>query len=173
MNMEKEGLVEACKIALISARTAPKARGLDNIVIKLITEKTEIEKIAKKMEEIGNSGYKTKTFLRDSENIKNGDALIIIGTKKQTIGLDCGFCGFSSCKELEEKGGICAYNSGDLGIAIGSLVSKLSDFRIDNRIMYTVGYAALKMNYLGNEVKIAYGIPVSVKGKNIFFDRKI
>ncbi|RLD18734.1 MAG: ferredoxin [Caldiserica bacterium] len=172
MSVEKDGLISACKIALISARTAPKARGTDNIVFKLISEKNEILKISEKMKEIGNSGYKTKTFLRDSENIKNADALILIGTKKQVMGLDCGFCGFNSCRELEEKGGVCAYNSGDLGIAIGSLVAKLSDFRIDNRIMYTVGYAVLKMGLLGEEVKIAYGIPVKVSGKNIFFDRK-
>ncbi len=46
------------------------------------------------------------------------------------------------------------------------------DARVDNRIMYTVGQAVLEMGLLGEEVKIAYGIPLSVSAKNPFFDRE-
>lgn len=66
----------------------------------------------------------------------------------------------------------CAFNTGDLGIALGSAVSVAMDNRIDNRVMYTVGQAVLKMNLLGDDIKIVYGIPLSVSSKNVFFDRK-
>jgi uncharacterized ferredoxin-like protein len=37
--------------------------------------------------------------------------------------------------------------------------------------MYTIGQAVLEIKYLGEEVKIAFGIPLSVSAKNPFFDR--
>ena len=60
----------------------------------------------------------------------------------------------------------------DLGIAIGSAVSVAADLRVDNRVMYSVGKAALNIGILGEDVKIAYGIPLSISGKNPFFDRR-
>ena len=58
----------------------------------------------------------------------------------------------------------------DLGIALGSAVKVASDLNVDNRIMYSIGLAAKKMNLL--EADEIQGIPLSIKGKNIFFDRK-
>jgi uncharacterized ferredoxin-like protein len=46
------------------------------------------------------------------------------------------------------------------------------DNRVDNRIMYTVGQALLEMGILGPDVKVIYGMPLSISGKNPFFDRK-
>jgi uncharacterized ferredoxin-like protein len=82
-------------------------------------------------------------------------------------------CGFANCEEKNKyPEHPCVFNTGDLGIAIGSAVSVAMDSRVDNRIMYTVGQAILEMKFLGNDVKIAYGIPLSVSPKNPFFDRK-
>ncbi|HLD29446.1 MAG TPA: DUF2148 domain-containing protein [bacterium] len=168
---ELEGLRTAANLAILAARTAPKARGMDNLKIRLMESKSEIAGTASLMEKTASSGYRPHTFGRDAENIRRAGMIILIGTKSEPIGLDCGFCGFSSCQELRGKKGVCAYNSGDLGIAIGALVSKLADFRVDNRIMYTIGYAVVKNGLLGKDVAIAFGIPLSVSGKNIFFDR--
>ena len=67
---------------------------------------------------------------------------------------------------------MCAISIGDLGIAIGSAVSVAAAHHVDNRIMFTVGRAALNLKMFGDdEVKIAYGIPLSVSGKSPFFDR--
>jgi len=51
-------------------------------------------------------------------------------------------------------------------------VSVAADLRVDNRVMYSVGKAALNIGILGEDVKIAYGIPLSISGKNPFFDRR-
>lgn len=168
---ERNGIMAAANLMCVAARTAPKAKGIDNIVTIILTD-NEIKELSEKMVEIANTGYRTNTFLRDSECIKKATAVVLIGTKISSIGLDCGFCRFESCKKCEELKGICAYNSGDLGIAIGSAVSVAADNRIDNRIMYTAGYAAVKNKILGEDVKIAFGIPLSASGKNIFFERK-
>ena len=42
---------------------------------------------------------------------------------------------------------------------------------IDNRVMYTTGQAVMEMKFMGEEVKIAFGFPLSVSAKNPFFDR--
>jgi len=168
---EKNAIMNIANLMCLAARTAPKARGIDNIVTIILTDK-EKEGLVNKMIEVANSGYRTNTFLRDSECVRKSAAIVIIGTKISTIGLDCGFCGFENCKKCEEMKGVCAYNSGDLGIALGSAVSVAADNRIDNRIIYTAGYAAVKNNILGDNIKIAFGVPLSATGKNIFFDRK-
>lgn len=82
-------------------------------------------------------------------------------------------CGYNNCEEKENHPSHpCVFNTGDLGIAIGSAVSVAMDSRIDNRIMYTVGQAAKELKIFGDEVGIIYGIPLSASSKNPFFDRK-
>ena len=155
----------------LAARTAPKAKGIDLLEIMIISGDT-IEKLSKKMNEIGER-ESHQTFLRDSESIKSAQAIVLIGTKLKTIGLKyCSFCGFPNCAENEKAKAVCVYNPGDLGIAIGSAVSVAEDHRVDNRVMYSVGKAAIELNLFGQGVKIAYGIPLSVSSKNPFFDRK-
>ena len=59
----------------------------------------------------------------------------------------------------------------DLGIAIGSAVSVATDARVDNRVMFSIGRAAMEMKLLGDRVCQMVGIPLSVSGKSPFFDR--
>lgn len=72
---------------------------------------------------------------------------------------------------MQAAGALCSFNSGDLGIAVGSAVSVATDHRVDNRIMYSAGKAALELGLLGDGVAIAFGVPLSATGKNPFFDR--
>ena len=155
----------------LAARTAPKARGIDLLDIVIIKDKT-IKQLSEKMLQIGER-EKHHTFLRDGKNILQSSAIVIIGTKTQYLGLKyCSFCGYSNCAEAEKKQAVCAFNTGDLGIAVGSAVSVAMDHRLDNRVMYSVGKAVLEMGLLDKDVVVAYGIPLSATGKNPFFDRK-
>jgi uncharacterized ferredoxin-like protein len=164
--MDISNIVEILKI---SAITAPKARGENNILFKNLSfeEKNLLVQNMKILAEKENY----PTFLRDANCIEKADAVVLIGTKLKRIGLKiCGNCGAKNCADAEEKNLVCAFNSGDLGIAIGSFVSKAMDFRIDNRIMHTAGIVAKQLNLL-EEAKIVFAIPLSISGKNIFFDR--
>ena len=160
------------ELMLTAARTAPKAKGIDNLVLAMVTG-NDIETIAKKMEEIGNRPDGTPSFTRDAGNIRNARAVVLLGTRIKSQGVKlCGRCGFKDCEEKDKHPGVpCTFNTGDLGIAIGSAVSLAMDNRIDNRVMYTIGQAILEMKTLGDEVKIAFGIPLSVSSKSPFFDR--
>ncbi len=109
---------------------------------------------------------------RDANNIEKVHACVIIGAKANPPGLNCRYCGFKACEELKKAGGVCAFNSMDLGIALSSACGIATQFHIDNRLMFSIGTAALELGLFDKDVKQAIGIPLSATGKNIFFDRK-
>jgi len=171
--LRRDAVLKVAHRMMIAARTAPKGRGIDNIVIALI-QPDEIKKISDKIKEMAEQETIPKFFLRDAENILSASAMLLLGTKIKPLELKpCGMCGYQDCNEKNKHPNHpCVFNTGDLGIAIGSAVSVAMDSRVDNRIMYTVGQAVIRMGVLGKDVKIVYGIPLSVGPKNPFFDRK-
>lgn len=171
----KETMKMVADLMAVSARTAPKAKGDDFIEIKVITGE-KLNEIADSMIEYGKESGKIN-FDRDGENVRNSDALLLFSLNKPiVVGLNCGACGFSRCSDLETKqgpefdGGLCAWRLMDLGIAVGSAVKTASILNADNRIMYRVGVIAKRLNIIEGEIVV--GIPISAKGKNIYFDRK-
>lgn len=158
---------------MTAARTAPKAKGVDNLVIS-IAEGDTITLLSEKLKELVKAGKGPSYFVRDAENILNSEAIVLIGTKIKPMGIKyCGYCGFNNCEEKSKYPDIpCALNTGDLGIAVGSAASIAMDERVDNRIMHSVGIAAVDLKLLGEDTKIIYGIPLSIGAKNVFFDRK-
>ncbi|NLV24040.1 MAG: ferredoxin [Deltaproteobacteria bacterium] len=169
--MEMEPMLGAASLICVAARTAPKGKGMDLLRTAVVTGEEKL-RIAERMREIAlRDGV--KFFARDADNVDQAKMLILFGTQEKPMGLpNCGFCGFANCAALLVAGGVCAFNSGDLGIALGSAVSRAADLRIDNRILYSAGKAAVEMGILGEEIRIAFGLPLSVTGKNPFFDRK-
>lgn len=169
----KTALLDVAQKMMIAARTAPKAKGIDNLSI-FLAEGREIERIADKMIEISERPNTSAAFSRDAGNILQSEVLVLIGTKIHSVGLAyCGLCGFTDCNEKNQHvDHPCAFNTSDLGIAVGSAVSVAMDSRVDNRVMYTIGMAVKELELMGKDVKIVYGIPLSCSSKNIFFDRK-
>jgi len=171
--LENQAVLQIAGFMAAASRTAPKAKGTDNILTMIIDDTKTKNKLIDRMQRISKEQNKPG-FERDARNIEKSNALLLIGTKTEPLGLTyCGFCGYKDCATLKKAKGICAYNSMDLGIAVGSAVSIASDFRIDNRIMYSAGKAAMGLNlFKDKKVKIALGIPLSASGKSPFFDRK-
>jgi uncharacterized ferredoxin-like protein len=171
--LREETLYAIANKMALAARTAPKGKGKDNLVAAVAGRET-IKKISDKIKSINEEQGLPGFFLRDADNILSAPVMLLLGTKIKPLRLDpCGLCGFENCDEKEKyPNHPCAFNTGDLGIAVGSAVSIATDNRVDNRIMYTVGIAALRLGLFDDEVKIIYGIPLSSTGKNPFFDRK-
>lgn len=167
-NNRKERVLAAANVMATAARTAPKGKGIDIIEIAIATDETIVE-ISQKLQQLGEDTGMPFLF-RDSENILQGEALLLIGTKQQVQGLNCGYCGFSKC-ELKPTQTPCAINSTDLGIAIGSACSAAMDQRIDTRVMFSAGWAAQQLGLL-NGCDQVYAIALSCSSKNPFFDRK-
>lgn len=176
MIQEKDIIKQAVKgVAekmMAAARTAPKGRGVDNLIIT-IAEKEDIQKISDKMKEIG-TRLNATFFQRDAENILLAPYMLLLATKINSLGLPtCGLCGLQNCDEKNRHPQTpCVFNTGDLGIAVGSAVSVAANHRVDNRVMYTVGMAVKELGLLGDEAAVIYGIPLSATSKNPFFDRK-
>lgn len=167
-SIQKSALKDVAEFMCLSARTAPKAKGQDNLVIIILDEKDK-KRIIQQMKKIGKEQSRPGC-LRDAENIKNSQNIIVVGTKSKPLGLNCGFCGYPTCKALSKTKGICSYNTMDLGIALGSAAGVASSFHADNRLMYSIGKAAMDCGMIPGCVA-AIGIPLSATSKNPFFDR--
>ncbi|MCM8761306.1 MAG: DUF2148 domain-containing protein [Candidatus Omnitrophica bacterium] len=169
--LEKDAALNIAALMAAAARTAPKTRGIDNIQVISIDDEITRAKIISKMRDIAKAENRS-SFERDAQSIAASPVIIAIGVKANPAGLNCGFCGYAACAELGKTNGICSFNSIDLGIAAASAVMIASSFHIDNRLMYSIGRACLDLGLLGADVQQALGIPLSVTGKNPFFDRK-
>ena len=171
-----DGVEMVAQLMAISATTAPKSKGENFVKTRVLSGKV-LKELADAMLAFGQR-TKKKDFDRDSKNVAESDAVLLIGIKKAgVLGLDCGACGFPDCKAFQEQqkesgdfvGPTCAYRLLDMGIALGSAVKTASILNVDNRIMYRVGVVAREMNIVDWEFVI--GIPLSVTGKSIYFDR--
>lgn len=172
----QNAVVQVAGMMEIAARTAPKSRGEDYVMVKIVTG-AQLKALAKAMIKFGKK-YKKENFDRDAGNVQNSVAAVLIGIKDATVlSLDCGACGYDDCATFKKgrkhegdfKGPACAYRLLDMGIALGSAVKTAQMFNVDNRIMYRVGVAARWMGMV--DWDYVMGIPLASSGKNIFFDR--
>lgn len=181
---ENKGVEEVANLIAVTARTAPKGRGVDNILTAVVTGK-EKDELADAMErKLERKRNPISAFGKDAEAVRKSPVVILIGVrgtvpKKPENPLNCGACGHETCAEfikVEKKKGedftgpICIFEAMDLGIALGSAAKTASEMNIDNRLMYTLGAAAKDLELLDADVII--GIPLSATGKNIYFDRR-
>jgi len=184
MAVDATAVMTVARLMELAARTAPKAKGVDTILTRILTGK-DIVVLADHLADAG----KKRTigfFIRDAKNIAACDACVIIGAKGRSVaGVNCGACGYATCEELTKEcrkrkkrttdfsGPNCSMRMTDLGIALGSAVKTAQVHNVDNRIMYSAGTAALDLGLLGKDCSVAYAIPLSATGKNIFFDREV
>ena len=156
----KRAVVSAAELMVVSAVTAPKARGMDNLVVKVLEERGELLRLAEEME--GLAPEYGAFFARDADNVRNSDAVLLIGCKVIDIGL-------KQPKEMAHDLNL-VMSLLNLGIAIGSAVKTASMLNVDNRVMYTAGLAAKRLGLV--DADIVVGVPLSAKAKSIYFDRK-
>lgn len=191
-NLEKSGLEIVARLMALSARTAPKAGGIDHIQI-LVADASEQKAIADTMCKIGGEicgtlpdkkiGEAVRTdWESDAKTITESGLLMLIGVEgRKIIGLNCGGCGFSACSEMLKHpqispngngfpGPYCVFKIMDLSIASASAAKTAMDHNVDNRMMYKAGVAARRLGIL-KPCDLILGIPLSATGKNIYFDR--
>ncbi len=173
---EVHAALDGAQIILAVARTAPKSRGIDRVVTAIVADRDEIEALATAME-----GFKDKwpTFARDAEGVRRSVAVALLGVKgSKSKGLNCGACGHRTCAEFDTApknvgpaymGPNCAFYVVDLGIALGVAAKAAVELGLDNRIMFSAGTAARSLGLI--DADLAFGIPLSVTGKNPYFDR--
>ena len=168
---EERAVLDAAYKLCVAARTAPKACGIDHLQTCVITGEDK-DVLAEQMRK--NCNYDEKNFMfRDSKNVDNSIAVVLVGVKEDTrhLGKQCQLCHFEGCTACAEAGACCVFDMIDLGIAIGSAVAAAADMRIDNRVMFTIGKAAVALGHLEG-CNTIMGIPLAVAGKSPFYDRE-
>jgi len=181
MNEEQKAVLTVAGLMALSARTAPKGRGMDEIVIRTVTG-PDLAHLSAEMKAWGEE-HDLGFFLRDGKSVALCDACVLIGIHGEVVtSIDCGGCGYQSCREFSEArsgkpepvsaftGPNCIIKITDLGIAVGSAVKTAQIHNVDNRVMFTAGVAARNIGWM-RECSVVYGIPLKASGKNIFFDR--
>ena len=171
----------AVKLMAAAARTAPKAGGKDFLEIVVVTLDQDLKRIGAAMREYAPRSTNETFWLRDAANIENSQALLLVGLAKPvTAGYDCGACGAPTCAEfakhrkLEQKemgytGPHCVMRMIDIGAALASAAKAASLLSVDCRVQQRVGAAARALGIINGEVVL--GIPASITGKSIYFDR--
>ena len=86
---EKEGIMHVAKLMLVSARTAPKSGGVDDILTAIVSE-AEKEQLAIEMESMAEE-RKIVGFTRDAKNVRGSELVVLIGVRgTKKFGLNCG-----------------------------------------------------------------------------------
>lgn len=173
--LEEKAVLQIAANMCAAARTAPKAHGKD-LIHTLVLTNEEKEILAQKMEDLGKQlmGNEMWTWYgRDANNVRSANAIVLIGIERQNRNVPhCGYCGFENCNACVESGANCAFAYVDLGIAVSSAVSVVANSHIDCRVMFSIGNTVPLLPFVEKNI-IWLGIPLSVSGKNIFFDRNI
>ncbi len=176
INDMKQVMESVAGFMALSARTAPKARGEDYLEIEVITGE-KVQQLGDEMKRFGVENGNPH-FERDGNNVLSSEAVLLLSlASSDSLGLDCGACGFKSCREKEKAAGegalffgpLCVWRVVDLGTALGSAVKTASLFNADNRIMLRIGIVARRMELIEGEVVI--GVPITASGKSVYFDR--
>ena len=167
---EERAVMDTACAMCAAIRTAPKAHGRDYLDAAVVTGE-EKAALAAEMRRLGEL-YDQKFFLRDADCVDRSTAVVLAGADHVQRGLNdsCRLCRFEGCADCARQEGCCVFGPIDLGIALGSAVALASDRHIDNRIMFSAGQAAVSLKLLGDK-PLVMGIPLSVSGKNPFFDR--
>lgn len=156
----------------IAAITAPKTKGEDFVVVKTLRG-PDIEALKQGMIDYGEQ--KEGNWSRDASNVGDSQAVVLVGIKDADVAdLNCSACGEETCIRIntidgEFRGPQCALRVLDMGIALGSAVKTAGMLNVDNRIMYRAGVAARRLGLI--DADFVMGIPLSVSGKSIYFDR--
>jgi uncharacterized ferredoxin-like protein len=177
----KDAAEIAVKLMAAAARTAPKAGGKDFLEIVVVTQDEELRRIGAAMREHAPRSTNEAFWLRDAANIENSQALLLVGLAKPvTAGYDCGACGAPTCAAFAKSRSLVAQKTGytgphcamrliDIGVALAAAAKAASILSVDNRVQQRVGAAARALGIIAGEVVL--GIPVSITGKSIYFDR--
>jgi len=155
----EESVIHVARLMALSAITAPKARGVDNIVVGVLKDKADIESLAEAMEKMAEQ--MGDFFKRDADNVRRSTAIVLIGCKIKDIGLK------SPPRYPYDLNFVL--NMLNLGIAVGSAAKTASLHNVDNRVMFSAGFAAQTLKLIDADVVLA--IPLSATSKSIYFDR--
>lgn len=190
----KKGALEAARLMLNSALTAPVAGGVPQIEGHLVYGQEELEAVARKVEEIAHKNESWKMpFLYEAVMVRDSDVVLFLGnTRCHETPLDagCGMCGGGlDCSYFYDKkthryglvdvtdrsspriinGPLWTARVDDLGYAVGSALWTAHTLMVDARPFASVGIAGQQMGYCPKSGMVV-GVMMAAKSKNPYVD---
>lgn len=181
----QDHLLEVAKNIVLAIHKAPQITGKTEIEVELIWGK-DLEPILAVLEPVAQA---VRYVQWDYETIKRcykkGESPIIIaiGAKLNSSNLawNCGACGFDTCKEFNayaktvdggQLGGPCCnWKVQDYAIACDWACASAWQFKVDNRIMGSVGFALGALNYLPNS-NVKLGLALGPARDMVYYNRE-
>lgn len=95
--IEKGAIMMGGSMMALSARTAPKTRGLDSVKTVILTD-GDLERLAVAMEKkVHEKSTVLPIFKRDADNVRGSASVLLIGVsrdpKRMELPFNCGGCG--------------------------------------------------------------------------------
>jgi uncharacterized ferredoxin-like protein len=190
----KKCALEAARLMMNSALTAPFTGGVGQIEGHIVYGQEELETIARKVEEIAHKNPNwEEPFLYEAVMVRDSDVILFIGnTRCHETPLDagCGLCGGTlDCGYFYNKkkhklglvdntdrssnrminGPLCTTRVNDLGYAVASALWTARTLLVDSRPFASIGMAGQKLGYCPNSGMVV-GVPVATKSKNAYVD---
>ena len=190
----REATLIAAKLAVGAAMTAPVAGGVPQAEAHLVYGQEEMEKVARKMEELAYTNKKwQRQFLNEAVMIRETDVIVFLGdyrAHETPLDANCGLCGgaegcayFYTRRETNKglvdvtdrqsetpiKGPLCGARVDDLGYVMGSAIWMAQTLLVDARPFMSVGLAGQKLGYCPNS-GIVVGIPMATLSKSPYQD---
>ena len=189
--------VEAAKLMMNAAHTAPVTGGVDHMEAELVWGEEEQTEIAEKMEEISHRPENEQTgelYRTEAIMAREADCILLLGDirgRNTPFDVDCGFCGGpsgygflysrrrtaagqidhsdASLSETLIDGPLCQIHVQNLGYSAASALWMARTLLVDARPFMTVGVAAKKLGYCRSS-EFVVGILVAATSKNPFVD---
>ena len=99
---ENNAVKQVAEFMAVTARTAPKACGVD-VIETLVLDGADKDNLADVMREIGQDSDRP-FFIRDAGNIDVCHCIVLIGAGVGPRGLNCALCGAENCIAAKEGG---------------------------------------------------------------------
>ncbi len=193
----RENVEIAGRLMMNAALTAPCASGAPHIEGHILSDEEEIERLARKMEELALEGNRITENLFKYEAVmaRESDAIVFLGSYRALVDpfdAGCGLCGgrpdcsyvysrrsgkmgiidpTEKVKKYEGlmNGPLCSFRSVDLGFSVGAALWMASRLFVDTRPFMTIGVAGQKLGYCPN-CAFVVGLPLSARSKNPYID---
>ncbi len=193
----REGVVEAGKLMMNAAHTAPCAGGVDHIECELLWGETEQDALAEKMNELSHTLDNERVrelYQTEAVMAREADCILLIGdlrARDTLFDVDCGLCGGpAGCSFIYSRrktamgqidptdkalstsavdGPLCQLHVHDLGYSVGSALWTARSLMVDARPFMTMGVAASKLGYCRKSA-IVVAVAMAATSKNPFVD---
>lgn len=182
----QDHVLDVAKNIALAVHKAPQITGKTEVDVEIIWGE-DLEPI---IEVMGPVAQVMRYVKWDHETLKKtyekgeNPVIVAIGAKtaRSNLAWDCGACGFATCREFnayarEHRGGgqlggpSCNWKTLDFSIACDWACASAWQYRVDNRIMGSVGFALVALGFMP-EMDVKLGLALGPPRDMVYYSRE-